>query len=63
MGLRIWGGLLLMAAALAMHSGARAQSYPDRPVRILIAFPAGGTIDTLAASSRRSSPRSGARTW
>src|SRR4029079_3972988 len=24
-----------------------AQSYPDRPVRILIAFPAGGTIDTL----------------
>src|SRR3954454_13253490 len=47
MGLRIWGGLLLVAAALAMNAGARAQTYPDRPVRILIAFPAGGTIDTL----------------
>ena len=47
MGLRIWGGLLLLAAALAMNGGARAQTYPDRPVRILIAFPAGGTIDTL----------------
>jgi tripartite-type tricarboxylate transporter receptor subunit TctC len=47
MGLRIWGGLLLVAAALAMNGGARAQTYPDRPVRILIAFPAGGTIDTL----------------
>src|SRR4029077_16827646 len=47
MGLRIWGGLLLLAAALAMNGGARAQSYPDRPVRMVIAFPAGGTIDTL----------------
>jgi tripartite-type tricarboxylate transporter receptor subunit TctC len=47
MGLRIWGGLLLVAAALATNGGARAQAYPDRPVRILIAFPAGGTIDTL----------------
>jgi tripartite-type tricarboxylate transporter receptor subunit TctC len=26
---------------------ASAQTYPDRPVRLLIAFPAGGTIDTL----------------
>ena len=47
MGLRIWGGLLLLAAALTMNGGTRAQTYPDRPVRILIAFPAGGTIDTL----------------
>jgi tripartite-type tricarboxylate transporter receptor subunit TctC len=47
MGSRVWGGLLLVAAALAMNGGARAQTYPDRPVRILIAFPAGGTIDTL----------------
>jgi tripartite-type tricarboxylate transporter receptor subunit TctC len=34
-------------AALALHTGALAQSYPDRAVRMLIAFPAGGTIDTL----------------
>ena len=47
MGLRLFGALLIAAAALAMNGGASAQSYPDRPVRILIAFPAGGTIDTL----------------
>ena len=47
MRLSIWGGLFLVAAALATNGGALAQTYPDRPVRILIAFPAGGTIDTL----------------
>jgi tripartite-type tricarboxylate transporter receptor subunit TctC len=34
-------------AALAGRPDASAQSYPDRPVKLLIAFPAGGTIDTL----------------
>jgi tripartite-type tricarboxylate transporter receptor subunit TctC len=40
---------LLMAAIamLAWCASAPAQTYPDRPVRIVIAFPAGGTIDTL----------------
>jgi tripartite-type tricarboxylate transporter receptor subunit TctC len=33
-------------AALAPHT-ASAQTYPDRSVRIIIAFAAGGTIDTL----------------
>src|SRR5262245_41779779 len=36
-----------MAAVMATRSGVHAQSYPDRPVRMVIAFPAGGTIDTL----------------
>ena len=36
-----------IAVALAASAGASAQSYPERPVRVLIAFPAGGTIDTL----------------
>jgi len=36
-----------MAVVAALHWRAAAQSYPDRPVRLLIAFPAGGTIDTL----------------
>ncbi len=42
-------GAFAMAAALvlALSAGASAQNYPDRTVRILIAFPAGGTIDTL----------------
>src|SRR5262249_16084340 len=47
MRLRSWLGVMLMAAVLAVNAAAWAQSYPDRPVRMLIAFPAGGTIDTL----------------
>ncbi len=40
-------GATIAAALLAANAGASAQSYPERPVRVLIAFPAGGTIDTL----------------
>src|SRR5262249_25017323 len=47
MRLRSWLGVLVTAAWLAVNAGALAQSYPDRPVRMLIAFPGGGTIDTL----------------
>jgi tripartite-type tricarboxylate transporter receptor subunit TctC len=39
---------ILAMAALAMAvPPARAQTYPDHPVKLTIAFPAGGTIDTL----------------
>ena len=37
----------VVAAVLALITPASAQSYPDRSVRIIIAFAAGGTIDTL----------------
>jgi tripartite-type tricarboxylate transporter receptor subunit TctC len=37
---------LLMAAAL--QSGARADEYPSRPIRVLVAFPAGGSADIVA---------------
>jgi tripartite-type tricarboxylate transporter receptor subunit TctC len=37
------------AAALpALSRIARAQAYPGRPVRIIVGFPAGGTLDILA---------------
>jgi tripartite-type tricarboxylate transporter receptor subunit TctC len=39
--------LVVIAAVLGLHTSASAQTYPDRPVRVVIAFPAGGTIDTL----------------
>jgi tripartite-type tricarboxylate transporter receptor subunit TctC len=41
------GVITVVIVALALHAAARAQIYPDRPVRMVIAFPAGGTIDTL----------------
>jgi tripartite-type tricarboxylate transporter receptor subunit TctC len=40
-------GAAIVAAVLALTTPAFAQSYPDRSVRIIIAFAAGGTIDTL----------------
>jgi tripartite-type tricarboxylate transporter receptor subunit TctC len=40
-------GAMIATALLAASAGAAAQNYPERPVRVLIAFPAGGTIDTL----------------
>src|SRR5215470_6259994 len=40
-------GAMLVLAGMALQSGTAAQTYPDRPVKLLIAFPAGGTIDTL----------------
>ena len=47
MRMRWLGAMMAVTAALALHAVARAQTYPDRPVRMVIAFPAGGTIDTL----------------
>jgi tripartite-type tricarboxylate transporter receptor subunit TctC len=37
----------LAVAVLGSSTLASAQTYPDRSVRMIIAFPAGGTIDTL----------------
>jgi len=36
------------AGAALLAGGARAQSYPDRPIRILIGYPAGGGVDLVA---------------
>jgi tripartite-type tricarboxylate transporter receptor subunit TctC len=45
---RRWGAIALAAiAVLAATASARAQTYPTRPVRMVLAFSAGGTIDAL----------------
>ena len=35
-------------AAIGIHSSASAQSYPQKPVRIVVGVPAGGTTDVVA---------------
>jgi tripartite-type tricarboxylate transporter receptor subunit TctC len=38
----------IVLGALVAASGAMSQSYPTKPVRIIVPFPAGGAVDTLA---------------
>src|SRR5262245_15069217 len=38
----------LAAAALLMPAGAQAQSYPSRPITVIVPFPAGGPSDVVA---------------
>ena len=40
--------LALVAFALLAAMPAFAQSYPDRPVRIIVPTPAGGPVDVMA---------------
>ncbi|MDP2296565.1 MAG: tripartite tricarboxylate transporter substrate binding protein [Pseudolabrys sp.] len=44
------GGMLMLAGLLSLGTGvaAQAQTYPDRPIRLIAPFPAGGLADVLA---------------
>src|SRR4030088_2081196 len=54
--------MLAVGTALCSPASVNAQTYPERPIRIMIGFPPGGTADTIgriiapALSERLSQP-------
>ena len=44
----------LLVALVAVAAGAAAQDYPQRPIRMVIPFPAGGSIDVIGRSIAQS---------
>lgn len=40
-------GMLSFAIAIVLATGALAQPYPNRPIKIIVPYPAGGVLDTL----------------
>ena len=45
---RFFRALTVFAGALAFSAAAAAQSYPSRPITIIVPFPPGGATDVLA---------------
>ena len=46
--MKIKYALLALIAGLCVNAPSMAQSYPNKPIRILVAFPAGGSADIVA---------------
>lgn len=43
-----WEGVAVAALACALTVGASAQSFPSKPINLVVAYPAGSSTDTLA---------------
>src|SRR5689334_10955793 len=40
--------VIVLLAALGSGTGGALAEYPDRPIRLIVPFPAGGTVDVVA---------------
>jgi tripartite-type tricarboxylate transporter receptor subunit TctC len=46
--MKLWCLAVALAASFANMAGVRAETYPSRPLTLIVPFPAGGPTDTLA---------------
>jgi tripartite-type tricarboxylate transporter receptor subunit TctC len=51
------------AALLAVSRTASAQAYPSRPITMIVPFPAGGPLDTIAHGRQVMATRSAQASW
>ncbi|MET0277569.1 MAG: tripartite tricarboxylate transporter substrate binding protein [Pseudorhodoplanes sp.] len=62
--MRNWLAIVLAAAVtLCAALPAHAQSYPDRPIKVIVPFPAGGVLDTLTRAIGEKARSSLGQAW